>query len=269
MPNKTRMLDHGGFVHSPKVPMEPAFAGYLHQADQLYDRWQRAFDQWNQSPFSLEALAEKKSSQQEFDVFVAAFADKYTLKFVERDPRFLTLAHFFSQDRPIREGFSVLHCTVDMPLHTVCSFQSRDELERINAALDEKIPLPWWQNGPLNHPCYLFGQWIWELKPAEIGASEKGIFLLFEQTKEKESQRLDKLRSTLSHASGTESRDFIPETVRVHVWRRDGGKCAKCGSRDSLEFRRLLPANRGGGNTADNWRLLCGRCHQKQLTTGA
>src|SRR6266480_5605968 len=32
----------------------------------------------------------------------------------------------------------------------------------------------------------------------------------------------------------------IPEQVRVEVWRRDGGVCAKCGSRERLEYDHII-----------------------------
>jgi len=35
MPNKTKMLDYGGFVHSPETPPSADFAEYLRQIDLL------------------------------------------------------------------------------------------------------------------------------------------------------------------------------------------------------------------------------------------
>ena len=52
-------------------------------------------------------------------------------------------------------------------------------------------------------------------------------------------------------------RSRIPENVRVEVWRRDGGKCARCGSREKLEYDHIVPISRGGSNTARNIELLC------------
>ena len=33
----------------------------------------------------------------------------------------------------------------------------------------------------------------------------------------------------------------IPEDVRDAVWRRDEGKCTKCGSNENLEFDHIIP----------------------------
>jgi hypothetical protein len=49
----------------------------------------------------------------------------------------------------------------------------------------------------------------------------------------------------------------IPERVRVEVWRRDSGKCARCGSREKLEYDHIVPISKGGSNTARNIELLC------------
>jgi hypothetical protein len=260
MPNKTRMLDYGGFVRSSETA-DATFDEYLRLADRLHDRRQRAFEEWNQSPFTIELLEQKKAAEADLEKFKTAFAGTYTIKSVERDPRFLSLSRFFAQNRPIAEDFSILHCTMDVPLHTVHSFQGKEELDQLNAALDEKTPLRWWQNGPLNQPCYLFGPVVWELKPAEISQSEKGIVLLFEQTIENQQRGLQRLRQDSRGALTGNAGEFIPETVRVFVWRRDGGKCVKCGSRQALEFQRLVPNARG--NAPDCFRLLCGRCAQK------
>ena len=198
MPTKTKMLDYGGFVHSPDVPMSAEFAEYLRQIDPLLAAWRDAVDRWSQSQFSAELLERKKNAQREFDDFAAAYQDKYTIKHVERDPTFLPVARFFARYRPIRQPFSILHCSLDLPLHTVYAFENDADLASVNAALGKTTPLRWWQDGPSNHPCYLFGEWIWELKPTELNASDKGLTLLFEKTTEKDRLQRDRLQQDLS-----------------------------------------------------------------------
>ena len=60
----------------------------------------------------------------------------------------------------------------------------------------------------------------------------------------------------------TESRDAIPSAIRREVWRRDEGKCVKCGSRANLEYDHIIPVSRGGSNTARNIELLCEACNR-------
>lgn len=64
----------------------------------------------------------------------------------------------------------------------------------------------------------------------------------------------------LEFANGRPNRrERIPESVRIEVWRRDGGMCARpgCGSREKLEYDHIIPLSKGGTNTARNIELLC------------
>ncbi len=64
---------------------------------------------------------------------------------------------------------------------------------------------------------------------------------------------------------GTSSaqREPIPEDVRMFVWRRDGGRCVKCGSNKNLEFDHVIPLAEGGSNSERNLQLLC-ETHNRQ-----
>lgn len=57
-------------------------------------------------------------------------------------------------------------------------------------------------------------------------------------------------------------REFIPESVRMTVWRRDEGKCVRCGSNERLEFDHIIPVALGGSSTARNIQLLCEPCNR-------
>lgn len=57
-------------------------------------------------------------------------------------------------------------------------------------------------------------------------------------------------------------RTAIPAAVRQAVWRRDEGRCAKCGRRERLEFDHIVPISRGGANTERNIELLCELCNR-------
>ncbi len=55
-------------------------------------------------------------------------------------------------------------------------------------------------------------------------------------------------------------RRIIPTTVKLEVWKRDGGKCAICGNVDELHFDHIVPFSRGGTSlAAANIQLLCAR----------
>ncbi len=51
---------------------------------------------------------------------------------------------------------------------------------------------------------------------------------------------------------------MIPTSVKREVWKRDGGKCAQCGSTENLHFDHIIPWSRGGSSTkVENIQLLC------------
>jgi 5-methylcytosine-specific restriction endonuclease McrA len=51
---------------------------------------------------------------------------------------------------------------------------------------------------------------------------------------------------------------MIPTSVKREVWKRDGGKCAQCGSDKNLHFDHIIPWSRGGSSTkVENIQLLC------------
>lgn len=59
-------------------------------------------------------------------------------------------------------------------------------------------------------------------------------------------------------------REPIAENVRLFVWRRDGGRCVKCGSRERLEFDHIIPVSAGGSSTERNVQLLCEFCNRSK-----
>ncbi len=61
-----------------------------------------------------------------------------------------------------------------------------------------------------------------------------------------------------------ECRAPISEDVKAFVWRRDGGKCVKCGSQEKLEFDHIIPFSKGGSDTERNLQLLCEKCNRSK-----
>ena len=73
---------------------------------------------------------------------------------------------------------------------------------------------------------------------------------------------------TTTHPGNTQIgrfvREAISERVRHEVWRRDGGQCVDCGSRERLEFDHIVPISKGGANTARNIELRCEACNRRK-----
>lgn len=100
--------------------------------------------------------------------------------------------------------------------------------------------------------------------------SYNGVFHLVDAWREHDGQRMVfkfKLAAVESAdgapptgAARRERRRLIPTSVKMEVWRRDGGKCVVCGATDELHFDHDLPYSLGGTSvTAENVQLLCVR----------
>jgi hypothetical protein len=57
-------------------------------------------------------------------------------------------------------------------------------------------------------------------------------------------------------------RTAISTSIKDQVWKRDGGKCVECNSKENLEFDHIIPFSKGGANTYRNLQLLCVTCNQ-------
>jgi Holliday junction DNA helicase RuvB len=81
-------------------------------------------------------------------------------------------------------------------------------------------------------------------------------------TAEIATEALKLLESNERLEDAKQARQGIPSEVRREVWRRDGGRCVKCGNRERLEYDHIIPVIRGGSNTARNIELLCETCNR-------
>ena len=99
------------------------------------------------------------------------------------------------------------------------------------------------------------------------GYSDEEAVLQIIDLEDRERKRFERLKHQLSVAStmdGQAAREPIPEQVRIAVWRRDSGKCARCGSRERLEYDHIIPLSKNGSNTERNIELLCEQCNRQK-----
>ena len=68
------------------------------------------------------------------------------------------------------------------------------------------------------------------------------------------------INENIQNDSVLEHNRLIPPKVKLEVWKRDKGRCVKCGSTDNLHFDHIIPFSKGGSSlVADNIQLLCAR----------
>jgi len=111
---------------------------------------------------------------------------------------------------------------------------------------------------------WVFKGFVYEVKGLY---SDDEIKLLILEDFDKERRYFEKLNAKFNQTANTNTtyeRPRIPESVRTEVWRRDGGKCARCGSREKLEYDHIVPISKGGSNTARNIELLCEKCNRSK-----
>ncbi len=56
---------------------------------------------------------------------------------------------------------------------------------------------------------------------------------------------------------------MVKQKTKNQVKQRDG-KCVECGSLKELTVDHIIPLSRGGLNTPDNLRTLCGQCNRRK-----
>jgi hypothetical protein len=69
----------------------------------------------------------------------------------------------------------------------------------------------------------------------------------------------DRSAYTLNSAADEDDR-IVPSWVKLEVWKRDDGRCTKCGSNTGLHFDHVIPYSKGGSSKdPKNIQILCAR----------
>jgi hypothetical protein len=100
--------------------------------------------------------------------------------------------------------------------------------------------------------------------------SDNGIFNLVDSWREKiKGRQVFKFKLVLTDDVPSSGKDdeldlahsrIIPLQVKLAVWKRDHGKCVKCGSSTNLHFDHIIPFSLGGSSlVAENIQILCAR----------
>lgn len=105
--------------------------------------------------------------------------------------------------------------------------------------------------------------WYW----ADSDLSEEDISAVLKARKVRRDASIQRAKSIsqLDETPRKESRRVgIPEDLRLLVWQRDSGKCAKCGSTSELQFDHIIPIALGGATSEENLQVLCGPCNRSK-----
>ncbi len=71
---------------------------------------------------------------------------------------------------------------------------------------------------------------------------------------------VDPLEAKADEFTYESHRRIVPTHVKLEVWKRDQGRCRKCGATTELHFDHVLPYSLGGSSlVAENVQLLCAR----------
>jgi hypothetical protein len=72
---------------------------------------------------------------------------------------------------------------------------------------------------------------------------------------------IDEAVPTLVGQAATPDHDrVIPSIVKLEVWKRDKGRCTKCGAKENLHFDHIIPYSRGGSSkNPENIQILCSK----------
>ena len=74
-------------------------------------------------------------------------------------------------------------------------------------------------------------------------------------------ERIRKLREC-PNAAREARRERIPSETIDLVYRRDDGRCVRCGAEEDLQVDHIIPVAKGGGNAPENLQMLCGPCNR-------
>ncbi len=98
----------------------------------------------------------------------------------------------------------------------------------------------------------------------ELGADD--VLALVYERDVRSRRRLERAHAVLATRSLPERahREAIPREVRLAVFERDGGCCARCGARFELQYDHVIPLALGGATTLENLQILCAPCNGRK-----
>jgi 5-methylcytosine-specific restriction endonuclease McrA len=104
---------------------------------------------------------------------------------------------------------------------------------------------------------------IYELERLRVRSEAEAAVRAEHDREQREVERVAPVTTTAAAEEGgevEEARGPIADQTILDVWRRDGGRCVRCGSNEELAFDHIIPLSMGGSSSARNVQLLCEPC---------
>jgi hypothetical protein len=86
----------------------------------------------------------------------------------------------------------------------------------------------------------------WRAVPPEIAVRIKHLVLRQQRAFDRMRREVEAFEN-MEKLGSRDTRESIPDSVRLFVWQRDQGRCVECGQREKLEFDHIIPIALGGG----------------------
>jgi hypothetical protein len=134
----------------------------------------------------------------------------------------------------------------------------------------ESVAKQWLTPVPLSFGnLWLFRDYLVRVPEPVLPAEEPELLVRIKHAVLREEKAFTRLRQQVQafetfERAAHNRREPIPEEVRMFVWRRDEGKCVRCGSRQRLEFDHIIPVAEGGSTSERNIELLCEVCNREK-----
>ncbi len=122
---------------------------------------------------------------------------------------------FISQSKPIQLPFSIVWAISSAPARVIHEVHSGNDLHEFNSALNEDVPFRWHPSrSSYNRPHYLFGDYLWEIKPSEMSATQRELRLLFLEASRKERVKYERLKHSPQLSRSVPPGSRSPNTFR-------------------------------------------------------
>jgi hypothetical protein len=121
------------------------------------------------------------------------------------------------------------------------------DLEELKSFLENSPAIELFKDGfkryetKSGNSLFHYENWVYEITSIQ---NDEEVRLLILEEFDLERNKFERLKRKFESGASREiklQRLAISEEVRIAVWRRDDGKCKRCGGRENLEYDHIIP----------------------------